>query len=80
MVRKRYQLDNKRIGFFIKQRRLAREMSQEQLANLAGLKNRITISRLENGVNAPNLEVSNALCQILDINPGELLSKCRKRI
>lgn len=52
--------------------RLAAELSQDQLAKLAGI-DRKTINRIENGHFSPTLDTITRLCVTLKITPGTLL-------
>jgi transcriptional regulator with XRE-family HTH domain len=54
----------------VKQLRLQRAWSQEQLAELAGLSVR-TIQRIENG-DRPGLETLSALAAVFEVNVGEI--------
>ena len=56
---------------WLKQRRLERAWSQEQLAEISGLSCR-TIQRLEQGVSSPSLESIKALAAAFDIGVAEL--------
>ena len=54
----------------VKQLRLQRAWSQEQLAELAGVSVR-TIQRIENG-DRPGLETLSALAAVFDVNVAEI--------
>jgi transcriptional regulator with XRE-family HTH domain len=65
---------NLRLAFATNLRRLrsVRGLSQQKLALAAGL-NRSHLSRLENGVNDPRLEIVGKLADVLGVEPAELL-------
>ena len=61
----------------VKQLRLQRAWSQEQLAELAGVSVR-TIQRIENG-DRPGLETLSALAAVFEVNVAEISGACRTR-
>lgn len=61
------------IGKFISERRKAKKLTQQELAEKIGVSDR-TIGNWENGRNMPDLFLFKPLCEILDITINELLS------
>lgn len=61
-------------GAAIRRHRLARGLSQDRLAETAGLSQRY-LSMLERGENSPTLNVIFRLCDALGIKPGKLLEE-----
>ena len=66
-------MNQKRIGKFIKEKRIEKDLTQVVLAEKLGVSNR-SISKWENGVCLPDYSVLNDLCKILDISVDELLN------
>ena len=60
------------IGKKIKDARTKKGLSQEELAESAKVNLR-TIQRIENSENEPRMNTLNLICQVLEINDGELL-------
>jgi len=56
----------------LKELRLSREMTQEQLADGAGI-DRKTVNRIENQHFSPNLNTLLRLCAVLSVKPSDLL-------
>ena len=65
-------MDQIKIGRFIAASRLAKGMTQRELAEALGLSNR-TISKWECGDGLPELMNILPLCELLDITADELL-------
>jgi transcriptional regulator with XRE-family HTH domain len=65
-----------RFGPVLKGVRVERGLTQEQLADAAGL-HRTEISLLERGLRKPLLETIVAICRGLGITPAELLGEVR---
>lgn len=63
-----------RFGHVLKRVRIERGLTQEELADAAGL-HRTEISLLERNRRKPLLETIVAVCRGLGITPGELLSQ-----
>lgn len=66
-------MDQNKIGKFIAESRKAKNLTQEQLAEILGLNNR-TISRWENGKTMPDISIFKPLCKTLDISVEELIN------
>ena len=66
-------MNQKRIGKFIKEKRIEKDLTQVVLAEKLGVSNR-SVSKWENGVCLPDYSVLNDLCKILDISVDELLN------
>lgn len=64
-------------GQFLKDLRKEKGVTQEQLAEVLGVSNR-SISRWENGVNMPDLDLLIELAKYYDIEIGEILDGKRK--
>jgi transcriptional regulator with XRE-family HTH domain len=58
-------------GNRLRELREAADLSQERMAELAGL-DRKTVSRIETGTHSPVLDGVFALCAVLDTHPVEL--------
>ncbi len=63
-----------RFAAFLRESRDSAKISQEVLAELAGL-HRTYISQLERGLKSPTLDVVVALANALRIAPGEFVSR-----
>lgn len=63
-----------RFGPALRKARIEKELTQEQLADAAGL-HRTEISLLERNLRKPLLETIVALCRGLDMSPAELLAQ-----
>jgi transcriptional regulator with XRE-family HTH domain len=66
-------MDTIKIGKFIAQLRHEAELTQEQLGNEIGVSNK-TISRWENGVYLPSVDMMQILCKKFDVSINDLLS------
>jgi len=51
----------------MKERRLARGLTQEQVAKLAGV-DRTTITKIENGTTRPSVKTAQKIAQVLDFD------------
>lgn len=65
-------MDQKETGRFIADKRRAKNLTQEQLAQRLGVSNK-TVSKWENGRNMPDYTIVEQLCKELDITIRELL-------
>ena len=61
-------------GLNLRAQRVQRQISQEELAEIAGL-HRTYISGLERGIRNPSIKIVAQLADALEIDPGLLLSK-----
>lgn len=62
------------LGDELNQARLAKGMSQEELAAQAGV-TREYISKLENNHSSPTVDTLLAICSVLDIRASQLIAK-----
>lgn len=62
----------KKFGMKVKIERVKRQLSQEKLAELAGL-NKNSIGAIERGESSPTLDTINSLAKVFEMNPSELL-------
>ena len=62
------------LGKLISRHRIAKALSQEQLAELAGI-HRTYISQIERGLKSPTLEVLIRIATALDLRTSRLLSE-----
>jgi putative transcriptional regulator len=63
-----------RIAERLKNERLEREWSQEQLANKAGI-DRKTVNRIENGHFSPSMTTFLLLCEAMKVNAQDIIAK-----
>lgn len=70
-------MNQKKIGVFLKELRKEKQLTQEQLAEILGVTNR-SISRWENGVNMPDLDLVIEIANYYDISIEEILDGERK--
>lgn len=70
-------MNQKEIGLFIKKLRKEKDLTQEKLAEVLGVSNR-SISRWENGVNMPDLDLLMEMAKFFDISIEEVLDAERK--
>ena len=61
-----------RVSARLKKLRIERELSQDALAQKAGIE-RKTINRIENGHFSPNLSTLLSVCKALKVKPSEVL-------
>ena len=71
-------LDPSLLGAFFRVRRQARGMSQEALARSLSVSRR-QLGQVETGYSLPSLETFAALCEALDVDPGEALRTTRRK-
>ena len=62
-----------KIGNIITEQRIAKNLTQEQLAEKLGVL-RTTISKWERGINTPDISLLQPLCQELDLTFTELIN------
>lgn len=62
----------KKFGMKVKIERIKKQLSQEKLAELAGL-NKNSIGAIERGESSPTLETINSLAKVLEMNLSELV-------
>ena len=65
------------IGRFISEKRRARNLTQEQLAELLGVSNK-TVSKWETGKSMPDYSIVESLCKELNITISELIAAKEK--
>ena len=65
------------IGRFIAEKRRARNLTQEQLAELLGVSNK-TVSKWETGKSMPDYSIVESLCKELNITISELIAAKEK--
>lgn len=70
-------MNQKKIGFFLKELRAEKKLTQEQLAEHFNISNR-TISRWENGNNMPDLSILVELADFYDVDIREIINGERK--
>lgn len=70
-------MDQKKIGLFLKELRKEKELTQEQLSEKLGVTNR-SISRWENGVNMPDLDLVIEIVNYFGISIEEFLDGERR--
>jgi len=63
-------MDQEKVGKFIAERRKAKNLTQEQLAEIVGVSSR-SISRWENGKTMPDYALLSLLCDTLQITINE---------
>lgn len=66
-------MDSKKIGAFIKEKRMDAKMTQEELASKLNVSNK-TISKWERGLGIPNVDMLEPLSRILGVTIAEILS------
>ncbi len=70
-------MDMKKIGFFLKNLRKEKGLTQEQLAEIFGVAGR-TVSRWENASNMPDLSILIQIAEFFDVEIREILEGERK--
>lgn len=70
-------MDQKKIGTFLRELRKEKNLTQEQLAEILGATNR-SISRWENGVNMPDLDLVIEIANYYNVSIEEILDGERK--
>ncbi len=71
-------MNQQKTGRFIKELRGERKLTQEQLAEIFGVSNR-SVSRWENGINMPDLDLLIQLAKYFDVGIEELLDGERRK-
>lgn len=71
-------MDNQKIGFFIKELRKERELTQKELADTLHITDR-AVSKWERGLNAPDIALLEPLSETLGVSVGELIRGERDR-
>ena len=66
-------MNKKDIGCFIAEKRRAKNLTQEQIAELLGVSNK-TVSKWETGKTMPDYDLIELLCKELDLSIPELLT------
>ncbi len=66
-------MNQQETGRFIAEKRRAKNLTQEQLAEMIGVSNK-TVSKWETGKCMPDYSVVERLCKVLGISVGELLA------
>ncbi|NLY72501.1 MAG: helix-turn-helix transcriptional regulator [Tissierellia bacterium] len=70
-------MDQKKVGYFIKELRKKKSITQEELAEKLGVSNR-TVSRWETGINMPDLSILLELSSIFEVDLSDLLEGERR--
>lgn len=70
-------MNQQKVGRFLKELRHQKNLTREQLAEVLGMSNR-SISRWENGVTMPDLDLLIQLAKFYDVDIGEILDGERK--
>lgn len=65
-------VDQKQIGMFLKELRKEKQLTQEQFAEMFGVTNR-SVSRWENGVNMPGIDIIIEIANYYDLSIEEIL-------
>jgi len=68
------------VGQEIREARIKKGMSQQDLSYEIGVLDNTTVSRYENGTVAMSILRFSKICQILEIDGGEIYNKCYARI
>jgi transcriptional regulator with XRE-family HTH domain len=68
-------MNNNTIGLNIKHLRKKKKFSQSELSNMIGGKSHQMIGRYETGESLPPLDVIYSLAKVLEVDPGDLISK-----
>lgn len=71
-------MDQIKIGKFLKECRVNKNITQEKLADILGVSNR-SVSRWESGVNMPDLEILIELAKYYDVEVMEILEGEKKK-
>jgi transcriptional regulator with XRE-family HTH domain len=66
------------LGDALSQRRMAAGLSQEQLAEKAGI-DRTYVSKLERDIQSPTVDVLISMCRAMGVRPSELLGQIEDR-
>lgn len=75
--RRKIYMDSEKIGRFLKELRKEKKLTQEQLSEILGVTNR-SISRWENGVNMPDLDLVIEIVNYFDVSIEEFLAGERR--
>lgn len=70
-------MDQQKVGRFLRELRQERSITQERAAEILGVSNR-SISRWENGVTMPDLDLLIQIAKYYDVEIGEILDGGRK--
>lgn len=70
-------MEQQKIGQFLKELRKEKDITQAQLAEILGVTNR-SVSRWENGVNMPDLDLIIQIAEFYSLEVGEILDGERK--
>ena len=70
-------MDQQKIGMFLKELRVEKNLTQEKLAELLGVTNR-SVSRWENGNNMPDLSLLMEIANVYGVGVDEILDGKRK--
>lgn len=70
-------MDQQKIGMFLKELRRERSLTQEEAAEILGVSNR-SVSRWENGVTMPDLDLLIQIAKYYDVGVGEILDGGKK--
>ncbi len=70
-------MDQQKIGMFLKELRVEKNLTQEKLAELLGVTNR-SVSRWENGNNMPDLSLLMEIADVYGVGVDEILDGKRK--
>ena len=71
-------MDCKKVGLLIKQKRLEKNMTQQELADRLHITDR-AISNWERGLRAPDISLLQELSNILGLGISDILSGCQRR-
>ena len=71
------EVDQKKIGSFLKELRKEKSLTQEQLAEKLNVSGR-TVSRWETGTNMPDISLLNEIAEFYDVSIPEIISGERK--
>ena len=69
--------ERKQLATFIKSERLSRELSQDALAQRAGV-DRKTVNRIENGHFSPSMDTFFRICGALGVKPVDVVKQVSK--
>lgn len=70
-------MDQQKIGRFLRELRRERSLTQEEVAEILGVSNR-SVSRWENGVTMPDLDLLIQIARYYDVEVGEILDGGKK--
>ena len=72
-------MDQKKIGKFIAELRIEKELTQTELGEMLGVSYK-AVPKWENGICLPDASLYNDICKIFKITKDELFSGCRREI